>query len=442
MSFSWNNIPFRPNRCPFFYGWIIMLAATVTMIASIPGQTIGVGVFADFLIMSLGISRVQLSAAYMAGTMGSSFILPFAGRAIDRFGIRIMVVVVSIGLGFSLATLASLEYVINLKTVRSTAFVMTVIIITFMLIRFFGQGCLTVISRIAIGKWFNHRRGLATAISGIFVTFSFNASPLYLNSLIQSYGWKEVSIILAVAVGIFVSLISWIFYRDAPEDCGLVMDGNDDPAWLNKMSGKIPNTRKEFNRSEALQTRSFWLFSAGLSAQALVITAVTFHIASIGSGVGLSRPEVFQLFLPMSGFAIMGSLLSGWISDQVKLKWLLMIQQISLSTGTLALLYLGSHFGQALFSIGYGISGGIFSTLVTVTWPRFFGRKHLGAISSLNMSIIVFASAVGPVVFSLGQSLTSSYISILIICGMAPLIVAIASLKADNPQEKITCELA
>ncbi len=417
-----------------------MIVATITTIASIPGQTIGVGVFTDYLIVALGLSRVQLSTAYMVGTMGSSFMLPFAGRVIDRFGIRVTVVIVSLGLGFSLTLLANVERFINLQTSRSIIVTMIVAIITFMLIRFFGQGCLTVLSRIAIGKWFNHKRGLATAISGIFVTFSFNASPLFLNSLIESYGWKEACFILALAVGLGVSLIGWIFYRDTPEDCGLVMDGIDDPVWLKKMSGKVADTKKEFNCSAALQTPEFWLFSAGLSTQSLVITAVTFHIVSLGLDVGLSRSDVFQLYLPMSVFGIIGSLISGWVSDRIKLKWLLIIQQLFQAAGTLAILCLGNTFGQSLFIIGYGISGGIFATLVTVTWPRFFGRKHLGSISSFNMSIIVFASAIGPLVFSLNHWLTNSYFLIILICGFAPLFLACAAVKAENPQEKINSE--
>ena len=97
-----------------------------------------------------------------------------------------------------------------------------------------------MVSRIAIGTWFNHKRGLATALSGVFVTFGFGASPLFLNWMVQSLGWKDSCLILAVLIGGGMSLVGGIFYRDNPEDCGLVKDGIDDPNWLKKMFKKCP----------------------------------------------------------------------------------------------------------------------------------------------------------------------------------------------------------
>ena len=437
MNLSWNNIPFAPKRCPFFYGWVIVATATVTTVASIPGQTMGVGVFTDDLIAALDISRVQLSTAYMIGTIGSSMVLPLAGRLIDRLGVRVMVVVAAAGLGLSLVALSNIERIIALLGSRSFFAVMSATTLCFMLIRFFGQGSLTMVSRVAIGEWFNHRRGLAAAISSVFVTFGFNASPQILNALVQAYGWREACLLLASAIGIVVSSVAWIFFRDTPESCGLVMDGIDDPAWLKKMSRKIADTKYEFTRSEAVRTPVFWLVSGGLATQSLVVTAVTFHIVNLGSDAGLSRALVYNLFLPMSFFGIVASLTGGWISDFIKLKWLLINQLAFQAIGTFGLLGLDNPLGQWSFIVGYGISGGLFSTLITVAWPRFFGREHLGAISGLSMSVLVFASAIGPVIFSLTERIFGTYLWIILVCGFMPLLLSLVSLKAENPQEKL-----
>ena len=45
---------------------------------------------------------------------------------------------------------------------------------------------MTMVGRVAMGRWFNHRRGMATAISGIPVAFAFNATPWILNKLINT----------------------------------------------------------------------------------------------------------------------------------------------------------------------------------------------------------------------------------------------------------------
>ena len=44
------DYPFSPARLPFFYGWVVVVATTLGLIASIPGQTMGFSVFADILI--------------------------------------------------------------------------------------------------------------------------------------------------------------------------------------------------------------------------------------------------------------------------------------------------------------------------------------------------------------------------------------------------------
>ena len=106
-SSNWVDIPQNPSKWPFFYGWVIVFCSSVGVIASIPGQTIGVGVFVDFLVDVIKLSADNLSLAYLIGTLASSMTMPFAGRLLDRWGARSMGVISSIGLGRPLAVLQS-----------------------------------------------------------------------------------------------------------------------------------------------------------------------------------------------------------------------------------------------------------------------------------------------------------------------------------------------
>jgi len=63
--------PFAPSRLPFFYGWVILVAGTIGILMSIPGQTMGVSVFTENLLADLDIERNNLSLAYLVGTLGS-----------------------------------------------------------------------------------------------------------------------------------------------------------------------------------------------------------------------------------------------------------------------------------------------------------------------------------------------------------------------------------
>ena len=87
--------PFDPSRVPFYYGWVILVAGTIGIVASIPGQTAGVSVFTDHLTESTGMTRLQLSIAYLIGTGAGGFLLPRGGRAIDRRGSRVVALAAS-----------------------------------------------------------------------------------------------------------------------------------------------------------------------------------------------------------------------------------------------------------------------------------------------------------------------------------------------------------
>ena len=89
------DFPFRPASLPFFYGWVIVGAATAGIVASVPGQTMGVSVFTDHLLGATGLSRLELSNAYLIGTVVSGLALPFGGSWLDRWGARRTIVATS-----------------------------------------------------------------------------------------------------------------------------------------------------------------------------------------------------------------------------------------------------------------------------------------------------------------------------------------------------------
>lgn len=439
----WQEIPFAPRRFPFFYGWVIVATATCGIISSIPGQTMGVGVFADSLIDALGLTREQLSRCYMFGTIASGLMLPFAGRVLDKLGARIMATIAALGLGVSIIGMSRCDEIVRLlgESISDPVLAaMTVITVCFMLIRFFGQGLLTTTSRVAMGKWFNHHRGLATGIAGVFIAFGFSAAPTFLNWLIETLGWRLSCTVLGAVVAGGFGTLAIIFMRDNPEQCSLVMDGITDEAWLAKMSAKIGETSRQFTCKEAVKTLAFWSFTLGTASHVFLLTAIIFHFSSIAAEASRTRDEAFAIFIPMSLVGIAARFIAGYLSDRIRIKWLLIVMMAAQTIGTVGMLMFASRSGWWLIAMGYGISGGIFGTIMNVTWPRFFGRENLGAIAGLNMSIIVFASAIGPWLFSIVRNQTDSFRAILVACLLMPVAIAGLAKMTVNPQKKFAAQ--
>jgi len=406
------NFPFSPLRFPFFYGWCIVIFTTLGMIASIPGQTMGVGVYTDFLIQNSHLNRIQISMAYMTGTILSSLLLPLAGRYYDLVGGRIMIVFAGIGMGISLLLFAESLTIIhlvhsllpNISILTSELLVITLI---FLLLRQFGQGIMAMVSRNTLAKWFERRRGMVSGISGIFVAFSFSGAPLFMNIIIEDYGYSGSMILMAIIFGFGMAFIGWLFFRDKPEDCGLLMDGEK----ITSLDTTNLFSEPEITLKEALRTYNFWIFCLGLCSAAVIVTGLTFHISSIGALAGLSRMEAYGLFLPISVISVISHFIAGWASDRMPLKYLLMILLAGLAVGSLGILNLESFWFRLMLIIGFGVQGGIWGCLTIVAWPRFYGRKHLGAISGVFMGAQVFASAIGPPIFGLSESLNGDYSS-------------------------------
>ena len=175
--------PFPPSAFPFYYGWIILIVSTVGLVASAPGQTLGVSVFTESLLEVTGLSRVQLSNAYLMGTLGSGLLLPYAGTVLDRIGVRRGVVWSSMGLGLVLALLSQVDHMTSAveawgvdREIASYA----ILTFGFLGLRFTGQGALTLSCRTMLARWFERRRGLASSISAPFASVAFASSPVLL----------------------------------------------------------------------------------------------------------------------------------------------------------------------------------------------------------------------------------------------------------------------
>ncbi|WP_239113061.1 MFS transporter [Halomicronema sp. CCY15110] len=449
------DFPFAPKRMPVFYGWVILGAATVGILMSIPGQTAGVSVFTDYLLAATGLSRLALSNAYLIGTLTSGLLLPFGGVFIDRFGARLVVVAASLWLALTLVFLSvsdrlaqTLSTFFSLDSSQPLAF--GLLCLGFVSLRFSGQGMLTMVSRTTLGKWFDRRRGMASGTSGIFVAFGFSTAPLLLSFFIDGFGWRGAWLTLAALVGVGMGAIGWLLFRDNPEECGLVMDGDAVPPVPMARSRRSTDeplaagaplpvqrhyvTPRDFTRREALRTLAFWSVTLALATQALTITGITFHIVDIGAAAGLSQKQTVALFLPIGILSTATGYLVGILSDRLRLKYLFIAMMVCEALGLLGMAHLDSLPWRVLAIAGLGFTGGCFGTLSTVTMPRYFGRRHLGAIAGVNMMTLVIASAIGPSFLALCNDIFGSYRLGLYLCALLPLLVVGLLLPSRNPQ--------
>ena len=431
------NVPFAAARWPFFYGWMILGWGTVGVLMSMPGQTIGVSVFTEPLLAALQLSRDQLSLAYMAGTIGSSFLLPWAGSLYDRWGVRPVASLAALSLGLVLTYLSQVDRVVRwLDPTPGTALTLVSIFVGFLSLRFFGQGVLTLVSRNMMMQWFDQRRGFATGFSNVFISLGFSASPVVLDALINHYDWRGAWGVLAITVGLIFPVIVLLFFRNNPEASGLQPDGDYRPS-ARQQRYAVPVV-KDFTRHEAIRSYAFWVFALMLAMQGLYITGFTFHVVSVFEQAGLGRTAAITIFQPVAVLAVVITLAASSLSDYIPLKYLLYAEGLGACLGIGGMIFLGGH-PMAYYALvaGNGLMVGLFSVITTVTWPRYFGKKYLGAISGQATMLIVFGSALGPILFSTALSWTGSYAPAGWVCFGIFFALAVAATRANNPQIRL-----
>jgi len=440
------DFPFRPASLPFHYGWVIAVASASAMVASIPGQTIGVNVFNDELIVALGLTRSQVAMAYFIGTAVSGTILLWAGKIYDRIGARRLMVASSVSLGLSLFYLSIVDWIpiaiAQLWSLQGALNWMLVASLTvgFFLIRFTGQGFVTMAGRNMVAKWWEYHRGKVLPVTGIGVSVCFSLAPIAFYELIQATDWRMAWRILGAALAVGFAFFGWLIFRDNPAECGLSVDAGIAPGAKQKDDPEFSVVR-DFTRSEAIRNFAFWIYTGIFALQALFITAYVFHVLDLAQQIGIPDKRILGFFLPS---AIIGGFISigvGWYSDRFRLKYFAAFMAFGIALSASALVVPIEGFLIPAIIVGMSITSGCFGPISGAFIARYYGVTHIGAISGVFMSSMIVSSATGPLLFSFCKDYTGSYYAAFVATLVSGVLLVVASFWANNPQRKLKREM-
>ena len=415
------------STSPIYYGWVMLIVGAVGMILTSPGQTYAVSVFIDYIIEDLDLSRSVISTLYTIGTLTAGFAMPFVGRKIDKRGPRVVMTVVVLIFGF---VCVYMGFVTNAVMVG----------IGFIGLRLLGQGSLSIVSRYVINQWWVRRRGMMMGIAGVSgALLGSGGFPNLINTLIPQFGWRETYMILGVMIWLIMLPSSIIFVRSRPEDYGLQPDGDTPAKDGNQQKAKIEEDN--WTLSEAIRQPVFWVVAASLAAPSMLNTGLTFHIFSIFQDSGLDASIAAAVFVPMATAGATFRLIGGFLIDRIPARY---IFSFALLLNALILVMapnLPNVTVAFLFGIIMGSSSGLEQSASAVIWAKYFGRLHLGSITGVVSSLLVAASALGPMPMGIARDLMGNYRTVLQLFAFIPLTLSIITLFfIKPPQRKITSD--
>ena len=203
------------TRPRLFYGWwVVLISALALFLGPIPITVFSFGVFLKPLIQEFHEGRGAVSLAFTLHNAIVAFSMPVAGRVIDRFGARRVILASASMVGLILPS----SYFCSGKIWHLYAFYLAVGIA--------GAGTAPVSYSDVISHWFDRYRGLALG----FMLLGLGAGALIMPSaahyITARLGWRFAFGIIGTTILVVNVPVLTRFLKERPEPMGLFPDGS------------------------------------------------------------------------------------------------------------------------------------------------------------------------------------------------------------------------
>jgi MFS family permease len=382
--------------------------AAAAMVATLPGRTHGLGLVTEPLLADLHLDRLAFAALnFWATLVGAAFCVP-VGWLIDRFGVRVTLAAVLLGLGATVlamtgvshggSTVGLLAADVFFGRVEWLAVPLDLFILV-LLTRGLGQSALSVVSLALVGKVAGKKPGAVIGVYSFLVALGFMAAFKCVGHAFKDWHaeWREVWAGLGwVLVGF--GAFALVFVREPK------------PAEAEQPEeGARPEGERSHTLGAALATPGFWVFALATSFYGLVAAGTSLFGQSLLAERGFDRNVFFNVTTVSPLIGLVANLAAGWLATKVRLG-VLLAASLLLLAGALACFPLVSSLVQVYaYAVAMGVAGGILTVVFFTVWRQAFGPAHLGQIQGAAQLLTVVASAAGPLILAAGHRATGSY---------------------------------
>ena len=295
---------------------------------------------------AFGWGRDGISLAVSINVLLYGLTAPFAAALMERFGIKRVVLFALTAVGSGALLTIAIDSLWQL--VALWGFVVGV-----------GTGSMALVFAASIvNRWFMERKGLVIgALTAAAATGQLIFLPT-LSSLAMDYGWRSVSLTVGLAALAMVPLIS-VLLPERPASIGSApfgapADWVDIPAPVGNAARLAISTL-----SQAFRVKNFWyltisFFVCGLSTSGLIGT----HFIPAAHDHGMMQVAAASLLALIGVFDVVGTLLSGWLTDRIDPRKLLFFYYLFRGISLFLLpsiLFATIHPSTLVFVIFYGL---------------------------------------------------------------------------------------
>ena len=416
----------RPSlaaRLPFFYGWVIIAVAFVTVALSVTARTAFSLVFPP-IVEEFGWDRGLAAGAFSFGFLVSAVLSPIVGRLMDRRGPRF---VIEVGVLVMAAGLLGATQIASPWQLYATLGVLVGA----------GANCMSFsVQSQYLPNWFVRRRAMAIglAFSGVGVG-AITLLP-WMQSVIQNDGWRASCWMLGVMT-LVVLLPLNLIVRKRPQDVGLLPDGGSAAAGPSAQTLKVVDAvwaGTVWTTGRAVRTARFWWIAVAFFCGGFAWYAVQVHQTKYLIEVGFSPMQSAWALGLVAMVGVPGQIALGALSDRIGREIVWSITNAGFAICYAALLGLQSGPSEILLYVmvlSQGALGYALTSVMGAVVVEIFEGPHFGSIFGLVMVALLAGGAVGPWLTGVIHDRTGSYeiafILAIVLCAVGAFAIWLAS---------------
>jgi MFS family permease len=331
------------RRPRLHWAWVVAAVSFVALLGAAGFRSVP-GVMMNPLHREFGWSHGTVGLAMSVNMTLFGITAPFAAALMDRLGVRPVLsaalVLIASGSALSVFMTASWQLVLLWGVLVGV-----------------GTGAISMgfVATVS-SRWFEHRRGLVT---GVLTAASATGQLIFLPVIAEvttRHGWRWASLIVAAAALSVVPLVL-VFMRNSPQDIGLTALGATTAVPAEVPTGSF---RAAFDGLRiGFRVPAFWLLAGsfaicGMTTNGLIGT----HFIPAANDHGMPTTVAAGLLATIGVLDVAGTVFSGWLTDRVDPRLLLVVYYVGRGISLVLLPSLLSPHaepGTWVFIVFYGL---------------------------------------------------------------------------------------
>ncbi|BBY59595.1 MFS transporter [Mycolicibacterium sarraceniae] len=376
----------RATRIGLHWAWVVAGVSFVAILGAAGFRSVP-GVMMNPLHHEFGWSHGVVGLAMSVNMTLFGLTAPFAAALMDRFGVRPVLtaalLLIATGSAASVLMTTSWQLVLLWGVLVGA-----------------GTGAISMgfVATVAV-RWFEQRRGLVT---GVLTAAGATGQLIFLPVVAEvttRHGWRWASLIVAAAALTVVPPVL-LLMRNYPADKGLLPYGATE--------AEVPQAVASSSFRAAFdglligaRLPAFWLLAAsfaicGMTTNGLIGT----HFIPAANDHGMPTTVAAGLLAAVGVLDVAGTIFSGWLTDRVDPRLLLVVYYLGRGLSLLALPALLSPHAEPstwVFIIFYGLDW-----VATVPPTIVLCREYFGARSPVVFGWVFAAHQIGAAVAAFG----------------------------------------